>query len=260
VWPSRTDDYPTTDVDGMSADPFSFGVAAFKSGSRVARWKPLGVVFNGETMSAVEEDLLGAGHLLEHATARSYATWKGETAAGDLWVEAVTLASNVRCSLRTVWVGKGKNATSSFVTEVSGSIDVALGRDPMIPADPENPEWEYVWWEGHFYDVNSGALSERFTYNNGSGSQTLSLTMPADWSGGFVAFVVDYMVPSASVAPSAGSNHNAIANYVYNPELNGVPTTAGHAGGAWSNLQPSTSVGDGRYPLARSAAFDVSCN
>ena len=92
MWPSRTDDYPTTDVDGMSADPFSFGVAAFKSGSRVARWKPLGVVFNGETMSAVEEDLLGAGHLLEHATARSYATWKGETAAGDLWVEAVTLA------------------------------------------------------------------------------------------------------------------------------------------------------------------------
>ena len=76
-------------------------------------------------------------------------------------------------------------------------------------------------------------------------------------------FIVDYLVPSSSVNPDANDpNHPIFSNYVYDPSRNAVSvsTTAGFGGEAWSNGTPNASVNDGRFPVAHSAALDVSCS
>ena len=250
--------YYTTDVDGFGADPFAFKVAALKDGSVLAQWVPLGVIMNEVTMGPIAVDLKGAGHDMEHALVRSYATWLGDPPTGEIWVEALKLESNVRCSTGG---GKGKKATSGGSAVVTGTIDVTFGRFPPVDVVPENPEWEYVWWEGHFYDVNTGALSARAVPASQDGGRwSFSLEMPSEWTGGEIAFVVDYLYPSASPSDTDPVRNSEIfANYAYNPDKNGVPTTAGHLGGLWSNSNLSTTVGDERHPLALSPSFPVVC-
>jgi len=74
-----------------------------------------------------------------------------------------------------------------------------------------------------------------------------------------VEFVVDYLVSSASTSSTAPPEHMTFANYVYDPSRNLVPTTAGLLGGPWFNVSPSASAGDGAFPVAHSAAFQVNC-
>ncbi len=72
----------------------------------------------------------------------------------------------------------------------------------MFGHDPTRRSYEepdtHISWEGHFYDVDSGALSARPV----PGSQmrgargSFSLEMPKGWTGGEVAFAIDHLHPS----------------------------------------------------------------
>lgn len=259
-------DYPATSVNGSGADPFAFSVGAYNGTDKRGSWRPIGVVHGSETFTpewAGPEGtgVVGTGHTETHLNVRSYATFQGATPAGALWVEDLQFES-ARCSTRTVKEGHGKNATRTSVTTVTGDISVTFGRDPALDVVPSNPEWEYVWWEGHFVDPVTGVMSERVRPpSDDGGAWTLVGDMPDGWSGGSLEFVVDYLYPSASPGVD-GENYNGgtFADYVYDPSRNNVGTTAGLSGENWTSGTASTQVGDQRFPVAHSAqTIQVGC-
>lgn len=252
-------DFLTTSVGGSGADPFVFLVRARRGSNLVGWWVPAGVIQGGQTLGVEESgSFLGAGHDSAVQDVRSYATYQGAEAGGQIWFTTLDLdPTSVQCSTRTVREGKGKNATTSVQTTVSGTVTVAFGRDPDIVPVQAVPGEDYVWWEGHFADGASGTLSTRQTQGTG-GTYTVSATMPTGWTGGHVEFITDLLVVATAPDPT-DPNPGIYGNYVYNPERNGVLTTAGPNGGAWSNAAPSTSVGDGRFPVAHSNGVDVVC-
>lgn len=254
--------------DGIFRNPFTFVVYAYEEGTRLATWWPRGVIYEGQTggPGPVEDDLQGAGHLTKHASVRSYATWGGETLqgetllAGDIWVEKLLLESNVSCSTGGS-KGKGKKQTSGGNAVITGTIAVTFGRLPLLDDDALG-----YWWEGHFYDVGTGALSAS-RVGTTDGTWTFSLEMPDGWTGTEIAFVVDYLYPIGSLRDLETSDSWAYTFYAYNPDLNRVDTWVHNtlyplAGERerWSNSKPSTEAGDKRYPLAQSQTRPVTCN
>ena len=256
--------YYTAVVEGTDRNPFTFVVYAYKEdGSRLATWWPRGVISGGEPRGPgpVEEDLLGAGHVTKHASVRSYANWGGEPPIGDIWVQALVLESDVSCSTGGS-KGKGKKQTSGGNAVITGTVSVTFSRDPLEPSLPPN-----YWWEGHFYDVDTGALSAKVAPTQSGGTWSFSLEMPDLWTGGVIAFVVDYLYPSGSPIVETDPDYlgnEVLSYYAYNPDLNRVDTWVHTldppAVEVWSNSYPSTMVGDERYPLAQSPSFPVVCN
>lgn len=151
-------DYLATEVP-EEGDPFAFVINFLNGGTRVGRTIPFGVVINGVNEFGTvlpEERVVGLVH--ESASVRSYATFKGAAAAGVMFIDALSLdGSSLACTLKTVTTGRGKNKTRTTQAVVSGNISVQFGRDPTITLE----NGEYVWAEGHFRDVATGALSTR---------------------------------------------------------------------------------------------------
>lgn len=251
-------DYLATEVP-EEGDPFAFALYFFNGSTRVGRTIPFGVVIGGvNEFGTVDAEATVEGLVHRSASVRSYATFKGAPAAGVMFVDELLLDGvSLSCRVKTVSTGRGKNRTSTRLAIVSGDVTVQFGRAPAITLQ----NGEYVWAEGHFLDVNTGDVSKRAS-SFGSGSYSFSRAMPEGWTGGTVEFIVDYMVPSTSPNPDANDpNHPIFSNYVYDPSRNNVSvtTTAGPMGDAWSNATPSATVNDGRFPVAHSAGFQVSC-
>ena len=249
-------DYIATEVTG-EGDPFAFVLNVYNGSTRLTRFIPFGVVVGGEnTFGAVTPEATVEGQVHLEADVRSFATFQGEKPEGFLWVDGLTLdGSSLSCRTETTTTGRGKNKVRTTRAVLSGEVTVRFGRDPDITLD----FGEYTWWEGHFL-ASDGALSKRVRAPSESGTFSVSGVMPEGWSGGTVEFIVDYLVSSSSTGPTAPIEHNMFANYVYDPSRNSVPTTAGLLGGGWSNDLPSASVDDGRFPVAHSAAFQVTCS
>lgn len=246
-------DSPVTNVDGLGADPFAFRVGAYKGDTKRGGWTPFGVIYGGITLGAEESNLTGAGHILPHATARSYATWKGEAPVGDVWVESITLTSEPRCTVRQVSEGRGKNRTTHTATFVSADVEVVFGKSASVEALPD------LWWEGHFYDVDTGVLSSRASLSGLRDTFTFSTSreMPEGWTGGNVSFVVDYVFPTQGVESDEVYYES---RYAYNPALNNTTwTVAGPLGATWAN-GANNAVNHNLYPIAGGVSVSVTCN
>ena len=249
-------DYIATEVTG-EGDPFAFVLNVYQNDTRLARFIPFGVVVDGvNTFGAVTAEATVKGLVHDEEAVRSFATFKGEEPAGVMFVDELILdGSSLTCNVHTVTSGRGKNKTRTQEVHVSGDIVVRFGRDLPITLE----FGDYTWWEGHFLDLASGAFSYRVSAPNESGAFSVSGVMPEGWTGGFVEFVVDYLVSSSSLRPTSPPEHLTFSSYVYDPGRNAVPTTAGFRGKVWSNTSPSASAGDGRFPVAHSAAFPLTC-
>ena len=250
--------YVTTEVTG-EGDPFAFTLNVYDGDTRLAIFVPFGVVVGGvNTFGVVKPEAEVKGMVHAKGMQRSYATFSGANRAGTMWVEDLSIeGGTLTCAVVTVTSGRGKNKTRTEKTVVSATIVVKFARsDPITLTNGE-----YTWWEGHFFDPSTGALSRRVSAPNESGVFSVSGVMPEGWSGDSVEFIVDYLVSSSS--PNGSENEVIFSNYVYDPSSNGPPTTAGlllGEGNKWSNDSPSASPGDGRFPVAHSQLVTCSAS
>ncbi|MDP2957358.1 MAG: hypothetical protein Q8N53_13115 [Longimicrobiales bacterium] len=235
-------DFLSTSVGGSGKDPFVFDVYAYRGDQRVGTWHPTGVIIAGQTQGAegVASPVVWAGHgspLQDQV--RSYATFKGATASGQAWITTLQLAG-VQCRAGTIRKGK---TTSTTNVVVSGDVTIAFAGT----AGSRPP----LWWEGHFRDPATGALSARIAQQDyPNGTYALSAAMPAGWTGSSVEFVIDFV-------RTTGRDGSEFMDYTYDPGANMVPTTAGVGVGAgdWSNAAASSVLRDNRFPVAHSGSM-----
>jgi hypothetical protein len=231
-------DFLSTSVGGSGKDPFVFLVFACRGDQRVGSWSPKGVVIAGQTQGAegVYSPLVWAGHVSPlQEQVRSYATFQGATASGQASITTLNLAG-VQCRAGTVRKG---GTTSTTNVMASGDVTVAFAGTPGIPP---------LWWEGHFRDPDTGALSARIAQAGvPGGTYTLSASMPAGWTESSVEFVIDFV-------RTTGLDGSEFMDYTFDPGANTVRTTAGMGAGAWSIAGPSSALNDGRFPVAHSAS------
>ena len=263
-------DFPTTDVDGPGGDPIAFiPVAVIENADRTQsfrQFRPRGVVVGGQTLG---REAVGVTSVWDHDgdgvddsfdDVRSFAISHGEEATEKLFVSDLSI-SNVTCAATTTTVGSGRNKQRISVAQVDLAAVADFGASPAPSAGGVD-----YWAEVHVLVLpevgdqeGSGPIfvSARKTFN-GTTADALatapSTTFEADLADRtvYVELAVDYLF---------GMN----GDYVYDPAENGVFTTVGFGygtnGNAWSPpAGVSTTLDDGKFPVAHSNAVQVVCH
>jgi hypothetical protein len=237
-------DFLIADLDGQGADPFTFGLA-FQAAdySMLAGFQPQGVVMDGQETNMAETSVDSDYHT-ELSDVTSYATYAGAAPDGEIFLTTVSVdPSSVSCQIVTVSQGKGKNRTTSQVTQVSGHVSVQTGS-----STGETPS---AWVEMHFVDVT---VPNAPVYTTGTVASLsdpvfdVDATLTQAFSGMHnsvaLQFAVDYMFPT--------HDH---WSYAYDPAQNA------NSGFTTSWAGPATQVGD-PWPvaLAPTVPIQVTCN
>jgi hypothetical protein len=252
-------DFPTTDVDGSGGDPIALvPVAVIESTDRTQsfrQFRPRGVVVGGQVERRTESDVASIWHDGAFPEVRSFAISHGEEATKRLFVGALSI-DNVTCTATTATTGSGRNKQRVAIAKVDLGAELGISADPGV---------EY-WVETHVLvfpevDGHQGSepifVSPRKTFNDATGSSlttTSSASFQTDLAGQavYVELAVDYLWGFDS-------------DYVYDPRQNAVPhTTAGFGygtdGNAWNaSTNASTTLDDGKFPVAHSDAVRVVC-
>jgi hypothetical protein len=140
-------DQLVTNVGGDGSDPFVFDLRFLRGGNWVGGVQPQGVVEAGQVLGP-KADIGNALHGGTSAVVTSYATFKGDPAAGVVSVAELSL-SGASCEIQRRRTGRGKNATWDEVSVVRADVHALVQTGSGAAAGP-------VWLEFHLVDAVSG--------------------------------------------------------------------------------------------------------
>jgi len=254
-------DFPTHDVDGAGADPFSFWMWYLREGESGAleQFSPQGIILGGEeTFEAQRSHPDGSAFAETHPTwdsgdVYSYATSQGTGASGKIFLTDVSLEeATASCSIVKTTERIGKDRVTSWFAEVSGEVGFTTASEGVTDPAPG------FWIELHLADMadpENPVFSDRATLDRDgtdlSFTGTLTRRLPIDgpdaMEGVSLSFVVDYLFPTWYPADFT----NGDGGFVYDPTMNS------NDGFATTGLVVRT-IGD-HGPMAFSTPIWVTC-
>ena len=232
-------DFPHVGLNGGTADPYAFDVRFQKeNGDYVGGFQPQGIVLDGANTNLSSKAMNPRLHPGDR-TVYSYATHESSRPGEPVFIAQMSLdPSSLSCKVRTVSEGRGKNRTSTKVTEVSGIGYVVLSDlngslpdawiDVMLATgDPNNPD-----------------LADSFSTTHGAESWANGWGVSAQFAG--VLNSIDVMLAVSYVYAT-----DLQSGTVYDPSLN-------DGGSAWQTINAYVTE-PGRWPISVTTPVTLNC-
>jgi len=245
-------DSPATSVGGTGADPFAFAVwvvtAEKKFEPAVGKYfRPAGVIVGGETGEQEVQTVTSAWPGGEFDNVRSYAVFQPETAQNFLYFDALEL--DATCQVVTI-PGRNKKTPSVTTTTITAVATFGFGS-----TGESWPPDGYLRTESHLrVSQDDGQLffSGPLTNTLLGDQAQVTYTWTTDGALGGdvqVELLADFLAPSLDYRDQ----------FVYDPGRNTVTSTAGFDGDPWGAGNLSTTINDGKFPVAHSNPVTVTC-
>ena len=261
-------DAPSTSVNADGADPFAFTVYAvtdeikFKPNVSV-RFRPTGVVVDGGWRDPDSEGVTVTNGVFHDSQSfddvRSYAIYKAPVSDGFVSFESINLTAS--CQVTTSTVGRGKKATQVTQTTVTAEVAFGFGVHDEDGIAKDWPSDGFVWTEAHLRVSPEGEAPffsgpQRRAFQSSAGLATYTWTTDGE--------LADYVKVELLVDNLTLDTDHGHDDFIYDPGLNGVRTTAGWFDGVlWEDwIAPPTVfnvINDGRFPVAWPEAITVNC-
>jgi len=241
--------FPHTGLDGAGADPYAFAVHFQKENGDAIKWfQPQGIILGGEEqyVPVLDQPTDDAFHATV-GTIYSYATYAGSTPGTSIFIDQLSFdPGSLSCSVKTIREGRGKNASTRTVTEVSVTTQVIL--HPLINDLPPD-----AWIDVMFALANDGedgpVLLDSFISTHGSTSWASGWTVSAQFEG-------DQPISELRLAVPYVYATDLQNQMVYDPAKN---TSFTNPSAGWTTINAGPISAPGSFPIAITKPFSVDC-